>query len=221
MSLLRRCILPITLGLILAPVALAGDDDKKASEPKLEEQTIHGIVSEVTLVGETDIDTKTGKAVTAEEVFLTIVGHPAWNHEAMEKEKAHEQASNDKDKDRDVKRTSTDGAVSSERRHHRMNVYVIAVSSSTKVCERKEMGKEGSTSAKEEKCDLDKLEIGDRVEVTFARKSDEKKADDKDNAKVEPQKHGRHRVYFGMAKDIKILDEPWEAPQTSTDSSKK
>jgi hypothetical protein len=216
MSLLRHCILPITLGLFLAPVALAGDDDKKASDKKNEEQTIKGIVSEVTLVGETDVDTKTGKAMTAEQVYLTIVGHPAWSHEAMEKEQGREQAS--KDKDSDVKRTSADASKSSERPHHRMNVYVIAVTDKTKVCQCKETGKEGSASAKEEKCDLDKLEIGDRVEICFDAKMADK---DKDQAKAEPQKHGRHRVYFGMAKDIKILDEPWEAPKSSSESPKK
>jgi hypothetical protein len=221
MSLLRTCILPITLGLFLTPIALAGDDDKKASDKKTEEQTIKGIVSEVTLVGETDIDNLTGKVVTAEQVYLTIVGHPAWNHEAMEQEKAREHASNDKDKDKDkdqdVHRTSTDASKSAEHRHHRMNVYVIAVSDKTKVCECKESGKEGSAPAKEEKCDLDKLEIGDKVEVCF----DTKMADKEKDAKAEPQKHGRHRVYFGMAKDLKILDEPWEMSRSSSESPKK
>jgi hypothetical protein len=216
MSLLRHFILPITLGLVIAPTAWAGDDDKKTSDKKMEEQTIRGIVSEVTLVGETDVDITTGKAVTADQVFLTIVGHHAWNND--EKEKAREHASNDKDKD--VRRSSTDAPNSSERRHHRMNVYVIAVNDKTKVCECKEAGKEGSASAaKEEKCDLDKLEIGDRVEITFASKMADKE-DSKD--KAETQKHGRHRVYFGMATDIKILDENWafehSQPKDSKDS---
>jgi hypothetical protein len=46
------------------------------------------------------------------------------------------------------------------------------------------------------------------------------KEDSKD--KAETQKHGRHRVYFGMAKDIKILDENWafehSQPKDSKDS---
>jgi hypothetical protein len=212
---LRHCILPITLGLFLAPTAWAGDDDKKASDRKTEEQTIKGVVSEVTLVGETDVDFKTGKAVAAEQVFLTIVGH-SWSHEAMEREKAREHASSNKDKD--VQRTSTDASRPTERRRHRMNVYVIAVSDKTKICECLGTGKEGSASVKEEKCDLDKLEIGDRVEIVFDTKMADK---EKDSARAEPQKHGRHRVYFGTAKDIKIVDEPAEAGHSSAASASK
>jgi hypothetical protein len=215
MSLLRNCILPMTLGLFLSPVAWAGDDDKTATNKKGEELTIRGIVSEVTLVGETDIDFKTGKAVEAEEVLLTIVGHP-WSQEAMEREKAREHASSDKDKDRDVKRTSNDQASPGMRHHHRMNIYVIAVSPKTKICECLSTGKTDSASVKEEKCGLDKLEVGDRVEVTFASNSTEKAT-----TNAATQKHGRHRTYFGIANDIKILDEPMEAEHSASKSEKK
>ena len=211
MNLLRQCILPMTLGLILAPVALAGDDDKKASDKKGDEQTIKGIVTEVTLVGETDIDTKTGKAITSEGTFLTIIGHP-WNHEAMKGDKDREHASNNA-KDRDVKRTSTDDSKSAEHHRHRMNVYIVAVTAKTKMCECTASGKQGS-AAKEEKCELDKLEIGDRVEVCFSAKDSDK------NSKAEPQKHGRHRVYFGVANDVMILDEPMEAEHSASNESK-
>jgi hypothetical protein len=210
MSLLRACILPMTLGLFLAPVAWAGDDDKTSDGKKGEEQKVWGVVSEVTAVGETDIDFKTRKAITAEATFVTILGHPA-HHDAMRREGATTSADNrdrDRDRDRDVRRTSNDASArSGERARHRMNVYVLAISSKTKVCEVKEMGKEGSASAKEEACELDKLEIGDRVEVTFESKmtSEDK---NKDDAKTEIQKHGRHRTYFGTATAIKIMEEP-------------
>jgi len=203
MSLLRKCILPLTLGLILAPVAWAGDDDKKAGDQKGNEQTIRGVVSEVTILGETDIDNKTGKAVTAEATFLTIIGHP-WNAEHMKKEGA--QASSDKDKDRDVKRTANDSARSGERPRHRMNVYVVAITSKTKCCECTETGKAGSASTKEEPCSIDKLEIGDHVEVCFSPPEASKSSGEKNNAYA--QKHGRHRTFFGTANAVKILDEP-------------
>jgi hypothetical protein len=202
MSLLRHFILPITLGLVIAPTAWAGDDDKKTSDKKMEEQTIRGIVSEVTLVGETDVDITTGKAVTADQVFLTIVGHHAWNND--EKEKAREHASNDKDKD--VRRSSTDAPNSSERRHHRMNVYVIAVNDKTKVCECKEAGKEGSASAaKEEKCDLDKLEIGDRVEIQFEPRDESSGSHVAHQTERMREKHGRHRTHVGYATEVTIM----------------
>ncbi len=213
MSLLRHCILPITLGLFLAPASWAGDDDKKSGDKKGDEQTIKGVVSEVTLIGETDVDIQTGKAITADSVFVTIIGHP-WNPDAKQwdHEKGREHASNDKD--REVKRTST-VEKSAGSRKHRMNVYVVAITPKTKVCECMTSGKEGS-AAKEAKCDLDKLEIGDRVEVCFSSKESDKDAKEK----TELQKHGRHRTYFGVANDLKILDEPMEGERSASTESK-
>ena len=90
------------------------------------------------------------------------------------------QASNDKNRDRDVNRTANDSSRSGERPRHRMNVYVVAISPKTKVCECKETGKEGSASVKEEACGFDKLEIGDRVEVSFNSKATSNASDNKD-----------------------------------------
>ena len=213
MSTLRGFLLPTALILALVPTTRAGDDDKKATDKEGDGQTIHGVVSEVTLLGETDIDYKTKKAITSEATFVTIIGHP-WNREGMRKEGAQASA----DKDKDVKRTSGDSSKAAERPRHRMNVYVLAVSPKTKVCECMETGKESSASVKEEACDLDKLEIGDRVEVSFEPKMMKESEEDGDEAKA--QKHGRHRVYFGVAKDIKIQAEPMEA-KASTESTKK
>jgi len=217
MKLLGKSILTPTLGLILALTAWAGDDDKKSSDKKGDEQTIRGVISEVTVLGETDIDFKTRKAITAEETFVTIIGHPS-NHNAMHKEGGVASA----DKNKDVKRTSTDTSKAGERPRHRMNVYVVAISPKTKVCESKESGKDGSASGKEEACDLDKLEIGDRVEVSFNPKMMPASSENKGEAKAStPSKHGRHRVYFGNATAIKIMTEPMEGEHSASSSSDK
>jgi len=212
MRLLRESILPLALGLIVAPVAWAGDDDKKSSDKKGDEQTIRGVVSEVTVVGETDIDFKTRKAITAEETFVTIIGHP-WNKD-MHKEGGV--ASADKNKDKDVKRTSTDASKASERPRHRMNVYVVAISPKTKVCECKETGKGDSASTKEEACEIDKLEIGDHVEVCFNPKTASDSSNKDNAAKASTQKHGRHRTYFGTATAVKIMTEPTEGQHSAS-----
>jgi hypothetical protein len=210
MSNLRGLLTPMALSLILVSAAWAGDD-KKASDKKGEEQTIKGVISEITLVGETDVDYDTDKAVVSESVYLTIIGHPC-NSEATEK--GRDQAS--KSKEQDVKRTSNDSAKPAEEPRHRMNVYVLAVSSKTKFCECcKETGKEGASTAKEEKCNLDRLEIGDPVEVSFAMASAEKPT-----TKPAHQKHGRHRIYFGVADDIKILAEHQESPAAESKEKK-
>jgi hypothetical protein len=215
MSLLRDCILPVTLGLMLAPAAWAGDDDKTSAGKKGEEQKVWGVVSEVTVLGETDIDFKTGKAITAESTFVTVIGHSA-HHDAMHREGAAASA-DDKDRDRDVRRTANDTSTrSGERARHRMNVYVVAISPKTKVCEVKEMGKEGSASAKEEACELEKLEVGDRVEITYEPRMASRASDDRDDTRAATQKHGRHRTYFGTATAIKIMDEPTRFDRSSS-----
>jgi hypothetical protein len=207
MSLLRKGFLPITLGLILAPVAWAGDDDKKADGKKGDEMTIRGVVSEVTLLGETDVDFKTGKAITAESTFLTIIGHPY--DAAMHKDKEGYQANADK-KDANIKRTSNDSSKSAGRSRHRMNVYVVAVTPRTKFCECTEPGKDGA-AAKEEACNMDELEIGDHVEVCFDPKDTSRAdRDGGKDAKSANMKHGRHRTYFGTATAVKIMDMPME-----------
>jgi hypothetical protein len=231
MSLLRNAFLPIALGLFLAPIALAGDDDKKSDAKKDGAMTIRGVVSEVTLLGETDIDYKTRKATTAEATFLTIIGHP-YNeamHRQREKEREGIQASSDKnkEKDSDVKRTANnDSSRSAGRPRHRMNVYVLAVTPKTKFCECAEPGKEGS-AAKEEACELDKLEIGDHVEVCFdpkMLKAEGDNANAKDDAEAE-MKHGRHRTDFGTASAVKIMEAPMgadhSASQEKSDRSEK
>ncbi len=222
MSLLRMGILPITLGLLLAPAAWAGDDDKKPAANKGEEQKVWGVVSEVTVLGETDIDYKTRKAIVSEATFVTVIGHPE-HHFATHREGAQASADN-KDRDRDVRRTGNEASArSGERARHRMNVYVMAVTPKTKVCEAKEMGKESSASAKEEPCELEKLEIGDRVEVTFEPKMTSKASEEKDDTHAAIQKHGRHRTFFGTATAIKIMDEPvrFDRPASSEKNDKK
>jgi len=218
MGLLRECILPLTLGLILAPVSLAGDDDK-SSAAKGQEQTIRGVISGVTVMGETDIDYATRKATTAEATYLTVIGHPSKNDEAS---KGQERASADKDKDvkRTANKSSDEKSGAGERPRQRMNVYVVAVSPKTKVCEIKQAGKEGSASAKEEACELDKVEIGDRVEVCFNPKMASDSSDKQGQTRASSQKHGRHRTYFGIATAIKIMDAPSGHEQSDSQERK-
>jgi len=223
MRTLRDYFLPMALALILVPVARAADDEKTASDKKGEEQTIRGVISEVTILGETDIDYATRKAVTAEATFLTVIGHPS-SHDAMHRgggEKANAQASADKDKtqDKDVKQTTNDsgaGQRSAGGARHRMNVYVVAVSPRTKVCECKETGKSGFESLKEEACDLDNLEIGDRVEISFNPKMMARTTDEKAETHPANRKHGRHRTFFGDASSVKILPEHMGADHSAS-----
>jgi len=200
MSILRNLFLPIALGLALIPTARAGDDDKDASDKKSQEKTIQGVVSEVTVLGETDIDYSTGRAVSASATYLTVLGRPSMKEEGKGEAKKEPQAS----------KTADSGK--SDQQKNRMNVYILAISPKTKVCECISSGKGEAASTQEKECGFDKLEIGDTVEVTYEpemNKSDAKNASARDN-----RKHGRHRIYFGSATDIKILAEPEDNEQS-------
>jgi hypothetical protein len=194
MSMLRGFLMPAALLLALVPAARAGDDDKKASESKSPEQTVKGVVSEITLLGETDVDYKTRKAITAEATFVTVIGHPAMKE--GEKEKKGTGAA----------------AKAGEGHRHRMNVYVLAVSPKTKVCECEES--KGTSASKETSCEFSKVEIGDKVEVCFDPKTT------KASGTGAEMKHGRHRIFFGVAHDIKIVAEP-EGDKAPSGSEKK
>lgn len=218
MSMLTRGgILPIALSLLLSPATWAGDDDKKSEGKKGNEMTIRGVVSEVTLLGETDVDFKTGKAVRSEATFLTIIGQP--QNEGKPKEGTVTAGQQDKS----VKQAANEAAKSGEKSKRRMNVYVVAVTPKTKFCECCEAGKDGSP-AKEEACEMEKLEIGDRVEVSFDRQMAEGDKS-KDDAKVSNsamQKHGRHRTYFGIATSVKIMEDSMDsAPADSRERAEK
>jgi len=229
----RAFLLTLGLGLVLGPITLAGDDkDKKASgnQSQGHEMTVRGVVSGVTVVGETDIDFATHQARTAEMTYVTVIGHPSHHdaqHQAADKGKSNEQASSDrsKDKDSNVKQTSNASAresgQSGEHHGHRMNLYVMAISDKTKVCQCQDSGEKGSASASQDKeCGLEKLEIGDRVEVTFTSKMADK-GQNQGGSKQAEQKHGRHRTYLGMATAIRIMDEESGQGQQKGDSGEK
>ena len=74
----------LALGLALAPAARGADDAKKtdAKDASSGMMTIHGIVSGVTVEGETIVDAKAKRAVEVDAAFLTVVGTPAHHHHA-------------------------------------------------------------------------------------------------------------------------------------------
>jgi len=200
MRLLRDCLLPIALGFALTPAAARADDTKP--DGKEEMQTIHGVISDFTEIGEADVDETNGKVTTASATLVTVIGHPHHHHDA-----AHQGPEAAK---------ANDGDKGSQAQHprHRLNLYVVALSSKTKIAQVMASGKE--VAADDKSAEFDDLEVGDRVELVFAKKDLDKakKVEAKvgdDQAKGDPkkadQKHGRHRTYFGEAVSIKLLPE--------------
>src|SRR5689334_16068580 len=66
----------LSLGLIATPGVFAQSDSDKPKGGKQssgQHKTIHGVVAGVTVLGETMVDYESGRAITAERDYLTVV----------------------------------------------------------------------------------------------------------------------------------------------------
>ena len=164
----------LSLGLMASPCLWAQTDKDKSTngdQSPGSQKTIEGVVAGVTVVGETMVDYETDRAITAEKDYLTIVAPSHHGDKGEKHAQKSEQASSNQEKgsakqDKDVKQTtnadksadrgSEDSGQSSGRS---ARVYLVEVTPKTEVCECRDDGKK--------KCELARLEIGDRVEVEF------------------------------------------------------
>ena len=97
-----------------------------------------------------------------------------------------------------------EASAGAERRRH--NVYVVWMNPRAEVRDATgPAAKDGKEATA--KTTLDKVEVGDRVEVTFRRREPSRSGGDA-RSETQSQKHGRHRTYFGDAVSLTILDEP-------------
>ena len=179
----------------------AGRDDKNRSGKQDQKQhssaseTIRGVVAGITAEGEVIFDYTHNRAVAAEGAFLTVVGSPVKSEKdgAERTDKARADAQHDQ---------------SARGRH---NVYIAWLSPRTKICEcMEELGKSGAAkheSGKDEKkeCSLDKLEIGDHVEIQFEPRDESTESRVGHQTERMRQKHGRHRTHVGYASEVTIL----------------
>jgi hypothetical protein len=167
------------LGLALCASATAQDANKNNGKDRgaVTTQTVRGLVAGVTAEGEVALDYRTQRAVAAEMMFVTIVGSP---------HRADGQASAEGEKER--------GAAGAQR--HRHNVYVLWLSPRTQV---RDANQGASNNKQGTPANVDALEIGDHVEVTFTPR------EDSNTGAAKPAKHGRHRTYYGDATSITIL----------------
>jgi hypothetical protein len=203
----------LALGLLSSPWALARSaDDRKAEEHSQgQHKTIHGIIAGVAAVGETMVDYQQNRAVTAEADYLTIVSPSGHS------EKQGEQAGRSAKHDKDVKQTANaeraagvEGRYAGDSSQRPARVFVIQITPKTQICECSEGDKD------KKKCDLSRLDIGDRVEVQF---------DPADTSATPSQtqdtRHGRHRVMRGQAVEITVLHDKTGEHQRSEKSEQR
>ncbi len=218
---MRSAAIVLGLGMMITPHVLAqsdGDKPKGGDQSSGQHKTIEGVVAGVTVLGETMVDYHSGRAITAERDYLTIVatsgrgkegGHSAEGEQASSGEKK-----SDGKQDKDVKQTSgsSEGSKESGDSHEQASkrsarVYLVEVTPSTEVCECQKDGKK--------KCDLAKLELGDRVEIEFRPANASQGQAQNQAANL---RHGRQRMMRGQAVAISILQDDSEQGKDSGSS---
>ncbi|HEX8202379.1 MAG TPA: hypothetical protein VF590_18015 [Isosphaeraceae bacterium] len=184
--------------------------------------TVQGTVAAVTVLGETMVNYDTGRAEVAQATFLTVVESPADAKTDDGKQGSHTQhAAKDKDqqqgaKGKDDSSGQDRGRASTGRR---ARVFVLALTPRTEVCERKDGDKV--------KCDLARLELGDRVEVEFTHSgmrskgtaAGEQKSGENQQASGNAR-HGRDRIVRGEVVSITILSKGSSGDQGSDSSAR-
>jgi len=207
-------------------------------EKQQQQQTIRGVIAGVTVEGETTVDYATHRAQTAEMAFLTIVGTPWGSGQGGSGAQPQSSGtsgtgSSDRNKDADTSKDQsraaadanrgddTRGTRSGERRRH--NTYIAWLTPRTKVKDATAgHGGGGSGDNKGQgaasEVSLDKLEVGDIVEVTVNRRENHITGGGggEEHARW-ARRHGRHRLYFGDAVTVTILAEP--KPDRNADQS--
>ncbi len=162
-------------------------------------QTIHGVVTGVTIAGETIINYETDQAMVARTTYLTVLGAPGKGHEKGDAQRNE----NAKDDDKD-----------SQHKKHWNHVYYLAITPQTKVCmEGEDSKKNGSTPADQQKRNeaFQKIELGEHVRVEFTPfgPPGNRPAD---------MKHGRERTLRGQASSIEICKEDTRSDQNSKEN---
>jgi hypothetical protein len=168
----------------------AGGQGRDQNQGQSGKQKIRGVVGEITAEGEMVLDYRTNRAVLAEAAYVTVVGAP---------EKGHEGAS--------ARRT---GGQAGEHQSgkDRENIYIVWLSPKTKVCET------GGTAGQKKETSLDRLEVGDTVEIEFTPRDETAGHPGATQTAQMRQKHGRDRTFVGEAEEITILPSKHESEKS-------
>ncbi len=175
------------------PGQSAGVGQDRNQQTPAETETIRGVIAAVTAEGEAMFDFRSNRAVAAEAMFLTVVGSPAMKSEGPAAERT--------------------GAADSDRsgsaRRKRHNVYYVWLSPQTKVCESsaasEKAGQSQGAAGQKAEVALDRLEVGDHVEIQFTRREDSAGTQSAHQTEQMRNKHGRHRTFVGSATSVTIL----------------
>jgi len=183
-------------------------DSGQSNQSNQSTRTVRGELAGVSVVGETMVDSTTGRGVVAEMTYLTILGSPSGG--------GHDPAQGSQRKDDGSNKDQGDHGSSNGQMSGRRQVFEIAIGPETRVRDRSKSASQGSDdkkgSAKEQsQAALERLELGDRVEMEFARldsPGDSGSGGNADQGSANRRRHGRHRIVRGVARSITILSAP-------------
>jgi len=158
-------------------------------------QTIRGELAGVSTVGETMVDYASGRGVVAELTYLTVLGSSRdAGSPSSDKDSKGDQANKGKD----------------DSNWNRRQVYHIAVGPETVVRDKTSQTDTKGSAKEKSAAALDRLELGDRIEVEFTPPGAQAGSNNSDKQATSAihRKHGRHRIVRGMAKTITIISGP-------------
>jgi hypothetical protein len=170
----------------------AGQKDRVSPET----ETIRGVIAGVTAEGEVMLNYQNNRAVAAEATFLTVVGSPK-KADAAEAIRPAAAA------------RATEERGSANRKRH--NVYIVWLTPKTKICDAAMQPEKSTTQGQAQNAEqkrevaLDKLEVGDHVEIQFALRDDSGSTSSAHQTEHMRRKHGRHRTHVGFATAVTIL----------------
>lgn len=162
----------------------AGKQGQETNQGRSDTQTIRGVVAGVTAEGEIVVNYKTNRAVLAEADYLTIVGSPTTGQGSASERRGGEQAGENQ---------------SGKKRE---NIYIVWLTPKTKVYEASDTS---GGAGQEKETSLDRLEVGDRVEIQFTPREESAGRPGANQTARMRGRHGRDRTYVGDANAITIL----------------
>ena len=182
-----------------APGTERGQFDRDAGK----RETIRGVIAGVTVMGEMTFDPATNRAQAAEASYLTIVGSPT--NQASLMGRAGDNATT----------ANTD-----QQGRSRHNIYALWVTPQTSIRDATSQTTTGNPVNAATPAAFDRIEIGDKVEVTYIRRENANSAGGDPRNEMRLRRHGRHRTYSGDVVSVTILaTEPMRQNEATSETN--
>lgn len=182
-----------------APGTERGQFDRDAGK----RETIRGVIAGVTVMGEMTFDPATNRAQSAEASYLTIVGSPTTGQ------------SNQPGRPGEPAPTT----IPDQQGRSRHNIYALWVTQQTSIRDATSQTTTTNSANAATPTSFDRLEIGDKVEVTYIRRENANSSGGDPRNEMRLRRHGRHRTYSGDVQTVTILSEPMRQNEGTSETN--